>query len=358
MKILILLLTIAGISACQPAATSDDSQLVIASMQQSGDDYAQVLPETRIEFPQDHGPHPAFRQEWWYLTANLKDEQGEPLGLQWTQFRVSLTPEVPAEAQPDWQTQQLFLGHAAVTSADQHLAAERWQRQHPQLAFVTAAPLTVALNNWRWQSDGETLLPASLSVSTEEFGYQLRLEGTSQIWLQGEDGFSQKHHSEPIASHYYSQPFIRVSGQVRFGDEIKTVTGEAWLDREWSSQFLGESQDGWDWFALKLSEDERLMLYQLRGENPYLYANIMYRDGTRKPLDSADIQMTPTGFFEADDSRYPSEWTIKSERYQIDLKVSAINPDSRMPLTLPYWEGPVQFFGSHQGFGYLELTGY
>ena len=25
-----------------------------------------------ITFPKDHGAHPGFRIEWWYLTANLK----------------------------------------------------------------------------------------------------------------------------------------------------------------------------------------------------------------------------------------------------------------------------------------------
>ena len=41
----------------------------------------------QLAFPLDHGAHPDYRIEWWYLTANLKDENGADLGLQWTLFR-------------------------------------------------------------------------------------------------------------------------------------------------------------------------------------------------------------------------------------------------------------------------------
>ncbi|MEL6198023.1 MAG: lipocalin-like domain-containing protein, partial [Pseudomonadota bacterium] len=57
---------------------------------EAGDGYAEVRPETPIAFPADHGPHPDFRIEWWYVTANLEDAEGTPYGLQWTLFRSAL----------------------------------------------------------------------------------------------------------------------------------------------------------------------------------------------------------------------------------------------------------------------------
>ncbi|MDB2666982.1 lipocalin family protein [Luminiphilus sp.] len=33
-------------------------------------------------------------------------------------------------------------------------------------------------------------------------------------------------------------------------------------------------------------------------------------------------------------------------------------PNSWLATAFPYWEGPVTVAGSHQGAGYLELTGY
>src|SRR5436305_9506827 len=38
--------------------------------------FAQVVPGKQLVFPADHGAHPDYRIEWWYLTANLKDAQG------------------------------------------------------------------------------------------------------------------------------------------------------------------------------------------------------------------------------------------------------------------------------------------
>uniref|UniRef100_UPI0006E6D2BD lipocalin-like domain-containing protein n=1 Tax=Vibrio splendidus TaxID=29497 RepID=UPI0006E6D2BD len=61
-----------------------------AGLGESTAGFVQAGPDTTLSFPADHGAHPDYRIEWWYLTANLKDEQGEPLGLQWTLFRQAL----------------------------------------------------------------------------------------------------------------------------------------------------------------------------------------------------------------------------------------------------------------------------
>jgi len=40
------------------------------------------------------------------------------------------------------------------------------------------------------------------------------------------------------------------------------------------------------------------------------------------------------------------------------VEAAALNPDSWMDTSFPYWEGPVTLEGSHAGRGYLEMTGY
>ena len=37
-----------------------------------------------MTFPADHGAHPQFRTEWWYLTGWLQDRSGAPVGFQVT----------------------------------------------------------------------------------------------------------------------------------------------------------------------------------------------------------------------------------------------------------------------------------
>ncbi|WP_300651181.1 lipocalin-like domain-containing protein, partial [Pseudomonas sp.] len=74
--------------------------------------FARVEPGRVLGFPADHGAHPDYRIEWWYLTANLEDAQGRTWGVQWTLFRSALQP---GSHETDWRNQNLWMGHAALT---------------------------------------------------------------------------------------------------------------------------------------------------------------------------------------------------------------------------------------------------
>src|SRR5680860_1813815 len=114
--------------------------------------YLQPRPGDRLTFPADFGPHPQHRIEWWYLTANLETEAGEPLGLQWTQFRQALQPRAAAEPAPtstDWPLQAAWMAHGAVSWKGQHYFAEKLARGDMGNAGATAVPFQVWLDNWR-----------------------------------------------------------------------------------------------------------------------------------------------------------------------------------------------------------------
>ena len=343
------------------------------SQEGAGQTYTPVEKSRAISFPQDHLAHNDFRQEWWYLTANLETEQGKKLGLQWTQFRIALAPEELLSASNEkpeneetknnsWVSKQLYMTHAAVTTQEQHFAEERWSRQHPMLADVSTAPLTIKIDNWRWIGTGEELFPASLAVDGDQFSYQLSLNANAPYQLQGEQGYSVKSADGSVASHYYSQPFIQVSGQVTLKGESHQVTGEAWLDREWSSQFLNKDQAGWDWFALRLDDGSTLMLFQLRGESDsetsFYSGRRMFADGSGRNIESDEIAIEVLDWHQIDTNRYPISWKINIPSESIQLTTQALNPDAKIPLSISYWEGPVVISGSHQGEGYMELTGY
>ena len=54
----------------------------------------------------------------------------------------------------------------------------------------------------------------------------------------------------------------------------------------------------------------------------------------------------------------PIQWRVTLPDKDVDVVVTAQNPDAWMDLSIPYWEGPVNVLGSHIGQGYLEMTGY
>ena len=125
---------------------------------------------------------------------------------------------------------------------------------------------------------------------------------------------------------------------------------------------MTESQQGWDWFSLKLNDGSALMLFQLRAssaaQQPFISARRMYPDGRGQNITSSKIIMTATDFQRINSDTYPVAWHIAIPSEQIDIQVNALNPSAKMPLSIPYWEGPIHFIGSHTGSGYMELTGY
>lgn len=315
--------------------------------------FASPSRDTVLSFPADHGPHPDFRVEWWYLTANLRGDDGREYGVQWTLFRSALAPGV-AES---WQSPQVWMGHAALTTPKRHFVAERLARGGVGQAGATAAPFAVWIDEWRMA--GADTAEITLNANGADFGYALSLTAEGPLILQGERGYSVKSASGQ-ASHYYSQPFYRVTGTLHLPEGPVQVTGQGWLDREWSSQPLDETQKGWDWISLHLDDGAKLMGFQLRQSDgtTYTSGNWIGADGRAEPFGDGVLRMTPLERVEVAGRKLPVGWRVELPGRGLDVTLSALNPQAWMATLFPYWEGPVRVSGSHPGQGYLEMTGY
>jgi predicted secreted hydrolase len=332
-----------------------------AGLEEKADGFARVAPGRAFAFPADHGPHPEFRIEWWYVTANLRDSAGNAYGAQWTLFRQALQPGTNLEG---WATQQVWMAHAAVTRADTHRTTEILARGGIGQAGVEAEPFRAWIDAWQMRVldgfDANKVAPLELTASAADFSYRLRLTADSPLVLQGFLGFSKKSERSNQASYYYSQPFFKVAGDLVIDDKPVAVTGPAWMDREWSSQPLAPDQSGWDWFALHCNSGERLMLYRMREASGKHYAsgNWMWPIGKDMALATTDITMTPKGETKIAGRTIPTAWRVEIPRINLSIDCAPLNPKSWMGTSFAYWEGPISFAGSHAGVGYLELTGY
>ncbi|MCB4454120.1 lipocalin-like domain-containing protein [Leisingera sp. McT4-56] len=316
--------------------------------------FAIPQPGTQLSFPADHGPHSDFRIEWWYLTANLEGPDGADYGIQWTLFRSALAP---GEA-IGWQSPQIWMAHAAVTSQDQHLFAERIARGGIGQAGVRAVPFEAWINDWQMRTTGETLENISLSAAGNGFSYDLNLTADGPLVLHGDAGYSVKSASGQ-ASHYYSQPHYQISGTLELPAGPVKVTGHGWLDREWSSQPLAEDQSGWDWFSLSFDSGGKLMGFVLRGESgDFTSGTWISPDGTAEPLAPGAFQAAPLEYSDVEGRKIPTRWQTSLPEKGVSVEVQALNPQSWMGTSFSYWEGPVTVTGSHSGTGYLEMTGY
>ncbi|WP_136660245.1 lipocalin-like domain-containing protein [Nitratireductor sp. XY-223] len=312
-----------------------------------------------LSFPRDHGPHPDFRIEWWYLTANLKGENGADYGLQWTLFRSALRPE----AGEGWSASQTWMAHAAVTTDNSHFSTERFARGGIGQAGVRAEPFSAWIDDWRMTSraaPGEDPL-AALEVFARgpDFTYDIALTASGPLVLHGENGFSVKSASGQ-ASHYYSQPFYSVRGTIDLPTGRLQVSGQAWLDREWSSQPLDPDQTGWDWLSLHFDDGAKLMGFRLRSRSAEAFTSATWIGPNGKTTSYGDgaLKMTPGRLQKVAGREVPVEWRLQLAEHDLDITVEAINPNSWMHTLVPYWEGPVTAQGSRNGRGYLEMTGY
>ncbi|MFG6158879.1 lipocalin-like domain-containing protein [Halomonas sp. 1390] len=357
-----------------------------AGLGSEAEGFVAAEPGTPLRFPEDHGPHPDYRLEWWYLTANLEDAAGEALGVQWTLFRQALSPpqQPPGkrrEPSGPWAAEQLWMAHMAVSRGEGHRVAERFARgdshetsPERDQAGVTARPFRAWLDDWTMASrvedparDALDRLTVSARAGTgdDAFGYRLDLRARGPLVRHGEAGFSQKS-ADGQGSIYVSQPFYEVAGEVTLAGESHEVSGRAWLDREWSSQLLGPDQTGWDWFSLHLADGHKLMAFRLRGGGEaggdYLSGTWITPAGEATPLAPDALRLTPLERRPVAGREMPTRWRLELPERGLDLIVAAPHAERWMATTVSYWEGAVRVSdrddGTPLGEGYLEMTGY
>ena len=306
----------------------------------------------QFDFPIDHGPHYDYRIEWWYLTANLEGLDGTPYGLQWTLFRSALT----SDGGKGWSSPQLWMGHAAVTTPDAHFVTERLARGGIGQAGVQADPFEAWIDDW--QLVGPDFATLTMTASGPDFAYDMVLNSDGPLVFHGDEGYSLKS-AEGQASYYYSQPFYAIEGTLILPTGTIEVAGDAWLDREWSSQPLSDNQTGWDWFSLSF-EDGKLMGFRLRQTDgsDYTSATWIDPDGTTTSYSNSAFEAEPVAISDIGGRDVPTTWNVRLADRGVDVEVTAINPQAWMNTSVPYWEGPITVQGSHTGRGYLEMTGY
>lgn len=331
--------------------------------------FARALAPRDFAFPDDHGSHPAYRSEWWYLTGNLTTSGGRRFGYQFTLFRNAVATEAP-ERSSEWATNQIYMAHFALTdvAGPGFHAFERFSRAAVGLAGVEVDPFRAWLDDWELR--GANPPPFLLAVATAEgIGVELELDTAKPVVLQGDRGLSRKGREPGNASYYYSFTRMPTRGVVSVGLKSFEVQGASWMDREWSTSALEEGQVGWDWLSLQLSDGTDLMLYQLRrvdgSADERSSGTLVGVDGSSEQLRATDFSLESLEWWTspATGVRYPSTWRLMVPQDDLELVVTPLIPNQELALSVRYWEGAVSARGTTgrgpvSGHGYVELTGY
>ena len=211
--------------------------------------------------------HPDYKIEWWYYTGNVKAADGRRFGYQITFFRVGIdhAPANPSK----WAVRDLYMTHLAVSDAkgQRYRYAEKLSRGGPGLAGAKTDRYYVWNDDWtagiRDQGSGirEHVLHAQESHRPPSISSSMKAKPPA---INGINGINQKGAREGNASHYYSLTRMPTKGTITIDGERFEVTGETWMDHEFSTSFLEPEQRGWDWFSIQLSDNRELMLYRMR----------------------------------------------------------------------------------------------
>jgi predicted secreted hydrolase len=324
-------------------------------------DYAPVLPGYSLSFPEDEGAHPEFRIEWWYVTGWLQAPDG-PLGFQVTFFRARTASENPSRFAP----RQVIIAHAALSNPEKTglLHDERSARAAFGLAGASAGRTDVWIDDWSLRQEENEY---EATVPAREFSFKLRFRRTQPPLLQGVQGFSRKGPKAESASYYYSLPQLEVSGAISHGGKTVPVTGKAWLDHEWTSQYMDEQAVGWDWIGINFADGGALMAFRMRdGHGGARWAAGTYRNpaGEARTFNPDEIEFIPLRTWQSSRTatRYPVEWRVRAGDMEIKLEplMNDQELDARNSSGTVYYEGAVRALkdGEVVGRGYLELTGY
>jgi predicted secreted hydrolase len=327
-------------------------------------DYPAVTQPYELTFPRDHGAHPQYRTEWWYITGWVADEDGRELGVQVTFFRNR--PGVQEDNPSALAPKQLMFAHSAV--ADTRLGRlrhdQRAARAGLSLADTQSGNTRVWIEDWSLQLTPDGYIAR---IPAREFDLELTFRPTQAILLEGERGFSRKGPKPGQASYYYSRPHLAVDGTIAIQGKTLRVTGQAWLDHEWSSEYLASDATGWDWIGINLADGGALMAFRMRSRNGRdLWAGGTWRDasGRTSVFAPGDIRFQPVRSWRSPrtNAEYPVAMRVTAG--PITLLLDPLMPDqeldSRASTGIIYWEGAVRanHEGRELGRGYLELTGY
>ncbi|HZW60027.1 MAG TPA: lipocalin-like domain-containing protein [Woeseiaceae bacterium] len=356
----------------QPSAPEGPPPLAEALGSAAAAGFEQALAPRPFAFPADHGPHPGFRNEWWYLTGNLDDAAGRRYGYELTLFRFRLQPSAPARTSR-WATNQVYVGHFAVSdvAAGEFHVSERMARGALGLAGAAAEPLRVWLYDWtiqrRPRQDGSAAV-WQLGASGDGASLALTLTATRSPVPHGDQGLSRKSAAPGNASYYYSVPRLATSGQLVIDGRPHEVDGLSWLDREWSSSALAAGQAGWDWFSLQLSDGSDLMFYRLRrrdgSTDPHSAGTFMPADAAARHVGHDALELDVLAHWESPaGASYPAAWRLRIAREDLELHIRPVLANQELDTWIRYWEGAVDVSGTRGGHavdgrGYVELTGY
>ncbi|UCC17980.1 MAG: hypothetical protein JSU58_05360 [Dehalococcoidales bacterium] len=367
----LMIILISSLNCSNSDNTNNEDNISVISALSGSVDPGYDIADKQIafNFPQDHGAHETFKNEWWYFTGNLYDDTDRRFGYQLTIFRISLNSQ-EIDRSSNWATNQIYMAHLAISDVDTQdfYSFEKINRDSLGLAGFDEDAFRIYVEDWYIEGQDDGSFPWRLYASKDGIELSLTVEPIKDIVLQGENGLSRKSLDENNASYYYSITRLSTEGHIVIDGKKYNVRGISWLDREWSTSALSEQQSGWDWFSLQFDNFTDVMYFQLRNKDgsayPYNEGLIVNPDSSVVRLGTGDIELKPRRYWQSPlGGKYPVEWEAEIKPLNQTVILQAVFPEQELDLSTRYWEGAINIYDKQDptsviGQGYMELTGY
>lgn len=331
------------------------------------DGFRYPVPGGRLEFPRDHGSHPEYKSEWWYITGHIKTtDTQQKYGFQITFFRSATSVKTPQD--------QIYMAHAALTDlkTGKFLHEERIN-QAGWNADASEGSLDVFNGNWslKMTDPQSETMQTRFSIASEAV-LNLELRPTKPITLFGDNGYSKKGSAATAASYYATFTRLALSGSLKIDGRSQQIVGYAWMDHEFSSSQLHSNQIGWNWTSLILDDGTELMAYVMRRSDgqsdPHSKLTLIDEQGDTRTIPSDSFTWTPLRHWKSPYTAadYPVDyeitWSEGANTRRITVKTNTDDQELQGRLgNFQYWEGSGTAFDANGlpiGSGYTELTGY
>ena len=371
--------TATALAACCLALAGGAAEIPLTTP----DGFAVPQPGQVFVFPRDHGSHPEYAIEWWYVTGHLFATNQAEFGFQATFFRRALKlPGATNDAlSSTFGNDQLYLAHMALV--DRTSGIFRHQERLNRAGWdATAATNTLAVRNGNWQlhldpaksgGPGHEVIELQATVGPD-VAMALTFTPKKPLVVFGTNGVSRKAADLTASSHYLTFSRLATAGTLTLEETNIAVTGEAWMDHEFSSSQLGQGQIGWDWLCLQLFDGRELMAYRMRRADgqtdPFSTVAWVDTQAVVRQIGPAQFKWTTRQHWHSPHSGadYPSlvrleannPVTGKTETFLVQPIVADQELGGKVG-SIVYWEGACEVFdANHQKIGraYLELTGY
>lgn len=321
-----------------------------------------------VVLPRDLCAHPEAETEWWYYNGHL-DAEGRPLGFQLVFFRqrsdrIRLARVIPARALMGTR----YFAHFCLTDPAARTFRYRHTRARAGRGGAADDRYQVWLGDWSaGEEDGIHRLRAGMRGAEMD----IALRPAKSPVLHGDRGWIEK--ADHRHSCHFSYPRMKVAGSLRLDGQLRSVRGDAWMDREFGNVLFCSQLHCWDWCAMQLDDGREIMFYLLRDQARRLSSHsalvLIQPDSTPVRLRCDEFCVTARGSWTSPVTgvTYPMQWLVEVPRFGLSLEVSPVmnhqEVDTRGTTGVIYWEGAVAVEGSLgtgrvSGRGYAELAGY